>query len=663
MLIHGDCLEKLKDLEDNSVDSIVTDPPYGLSFMGKKWDYDVPSKEVWQECLRVLKPGGYLLSFAGTRTQHRMAVNIEDAGFEIRDMIAWVYASGFPKSLNIQKALQKKCTCGNMVVNDIHRTTQESEHDLRPVQETNIPQEIPDRQAEGEVLQSSVSEQNPPIQQSESTENVREGQPILEGRGDVETNSRELSGNDLSEMSEGISTNGEERRIYNATQISNGSTPEQATDEDGSSTSHRPQSEQQPDKESCAFCKQLGTQEARRYYSEAEGLGSALKPAFEPITIARKPLGEKTLVDNFIKYGTGGINIDGSRVGAEVLRNAYAGNKDTGFTSDDTRTDSGKGLYAGNKEGVTEVTGRFPANLIHDGSDEVNDLLNDSARFFYCAKASKADRDEGLEGFEDKHKVFNGQSDKSSEDMKDVEKRFTTLPKKNNHPTVKPTKLMQYLVKLVTPPKVPYCPNCVNVLELGYGTKTMQELQQPNNREGQTGQTKELLQQEMLNGLDGQTEKETLDFNDQGLSFGNDARTSESEVLRIHNATSLSDGTTSRQVLGGRRSSTPLERNQGRQQGGESTGTEKTGSRQASETESKTNSVSSLPQNDKSIRACQKCGETLAWKRGVVLDCFMGSGSTGKACRLEGFDFIGIEREEEYLKIAAARIEAVNTLL
>ena len=106
-LHHGDCLHTLKAMPDNSVDSIVTDPPYGLSFMGKKWDYDVPSAEVWAECLRVLKPGGHLLAFAGTRTQHRMAVRIEDAGFEIRDMIAWVYSTGFPKSLDVSKALDK----------------------------------------------------------------------------------------------------------------------------------------------------------------------------------------------------------------------------------------------------------------------------------------------------------------------------------------------------------------------------------------------------------------------------------------------------------------------------------------------------------------------------------------------------------------------------
>lgn len=109
---HGDCLEILRTLPDNSVDSIVTDPPYGLSFMGKRWDYDVPSTEVWAECLRVLKPGGHLLAFAGTRTQHRMAVRIEDAGFEIRDMIAWVYGSGFPKSLDVSKALEAYANTG-----------------------------------------------------------------------------------------------------------------------------------------------------------------------------------------------------------------------------------------------------------------------------------------------------------------------------------------------------------------------------------------------------------------------------------------------------------------------------------------------------------------------------------------------------------------------
>lgn len=101
-LILGDTLEELRKLETESIDSIVTDPPYGISFMGNRWDYDVPPVEVWEECLRVLKPGGHLLSFASTRTSHRIAVNIEDAGFDIRDTIAWLYGSGFPKSHNLK---------------------------------------------------------------------------------------------------------------------------------------------------------------------------------------------------------------------------------------------------------------------------------------------------------------------------------------------------------------------------------------------------------------------------------------------------------------------------------------------------------------------------------------------------------------------------------
>ena len=125
-LLHGDCLEKLKKLESNSIDSIVTDPPYELGFMGKAWDKTgiANSVEMWRECLRVLKPGGHLLAFSGTRTYHRMASAIEDAGFEIRDMIEWVYGSGFPKSLNIGKAVDK-LQRGNRVVDLINSLLEE----------------------------------------------------------------------------------------------------------------------------------------------------------------------------------------------------------------------------------------------------------------------------------------------------------------------------------------------------------------------------------------------------------------------------------------------------------------------------------------------------------------------------------------------------------
>lgn len=308
-LHHGDCLETLRAMLDNSVDSIVTDPPYGLSFMGKRWDYDVPSVEIWTECLRVLKPGGHLLAFAGTRTQHRMAVRIEDAGFEIRDMIAWVYGSGFPKSHNLN--------------------------------------------------------------------------------------------------------------------------------------------------------------------GDWDGWGTALKPALEPITVARKPpVG--TVAANVLEHGTGALNIDGCRVTGEVPV----------FTKKAQSADNcyGDGLNGSARTGEVSTVGRWPANLIHDGSDEVlaqfpakagasapvkgsedsNPAKNtygeygrvpvafhgdtgSAARFFYCAKASRKDRNDGLPS-SDKPAVATNAT------MREREDADWGARNGNHHPTVKPTELMAYLCRLVTPP-------------------------------------------------------------------------------------------------------------------------------------------------------------------------------------------------------------------
>jgi site-specific DNA-methyltransferase (adenine-specific) len=275
-LMLGDCLERLRELPDNSVDSVVTDPPYGLSFMGKKWDYDVPSVDVWTECLRVLKPGGHLLAFAGTRTQHRMAVRIEDAGFEIRDMIAWVYGSGFPKSHNLK--------------------------------------------------------------------------------------------------------------------------------------------------------------------DEWQGWGTALKPALEPITVARKPL-IGTVAQNVLEHGTGAINVDGCRVGTEVITQRLA-------TVEGGKAIGAKAVGVPQKATgeTTQTIGRWPANLIHDGSDEVGSLLDSAARFFYCAKTSKRDRNEGCDDLEQK------QTHNRKPDGKSTFEKSDRQPSQNNHPTVKPTDLMRYLCRLVTQP-------------------------------------------------------------------------------------------------------------------------------------------------------------------------------------------------------------------
>ena len=381
-IYNQDCLYKLKELKDNSVDSIVTDPPYGLSFMGKKWDYDVPSVDIWVECLRVLKPGGHLLSFAGSRTYHRMAVRIEDAGFEIRDQIMWIYGSGFPKSQNISKMIDKKAGVEREVI---------SEYDPR----------------------SKFDGSN---------------------RSD-----REIGGQQVA-----------------------------------------------PSKTSKLSITAPATDEAKQY----EGWGTALKPAHEPIVMARKPLSEKTVVNNVLEWGTGGINIEESRISTN--------DTDPNHRHNPSQGNNGKNSMfgAGGHNGNLKIEGRFPANIILDkeagkildqqsgtskstggtkntitmykflnkGDQSVNDRLENNwevkdvipgfgdiggaSRFFYCPKTSKRDRNEGLEAFEEK-KSRKWRDDKgmkftgSGNPRKEMSKNF--------HPTVKPTDLMLYLIRLVTP--------------------------------------------------------------------------------------------------------------------------------------------------------------------------------------------------------------------
>ena len=411
-LLLGDCLDKLKELEDNSIDSIVSDPPYGLAFMGKKWDYDVPSQAIWEECIRVLKPGGHLLSFAGSRTYHRMAVRIEDAGFEIRDQIMWIYGSGFPKSHNVGNAIDKKHGAGNR----------------------------------GHAISS---------------------------------------GNQLHPTTGLARPNGEKLDKYEAR-----------------------------------------TEEGKGW----EGWGTALKPAHEPIVMARKPI-VGTVANNVLEYGVGGINIDGCRIGTETI---------TQRQYDRTPEHGGQWGNSSKRETngvITETEGRFPANIIFECTcdnpkvkentntpynyidknysengflpnvnavapynyndegtgvihtdpncpcyilDQQSGKLNKQAkcktdnksgwqnhyvggtdvnaverklyldeggasRFFYCPKASKTDRNEGCDSLEDK-----GYSINQAHNSKTLEERYA-LKSKNNHPTVKPTDLMQYLIRLVTP--------------------------------------------------------------------------------------------------------------------------------------------------------------------------------------------------------------------
>ena len=328
----GDCREILRGLADNSVDSVVTDPPYGLGFMGKKWDstgiaYDVT---VWEECLRVLKPGGHILAFGGSRTFHRMAVAIEDAGFEIRDSIAWISSKTFPKSLNVRKAIDKAGVDG----------------------------------------------------------------------------------------------------------------------------------------------------------SAWEGWGTGLKNVVEPIVMGRKPL-VGTVAANVLEHGVGGLNIDASKVAGNV--------------PSVPQPKTGGGIFSGkggrNGELSSAPSGRWPANVILDEYsagllDEQSGVLTSGARkpnvnksqasenvasfskgmegkiypytanadsggasrFFYCAKASKRDRNEGLDGLADGVAgSFVGNVAELSGRKIGANPDKPNQPGKNTHPTVKPTTLMRYLIKLVTP--------------------------------------------------------------------------------------------------------------------------------------------------------------------------------------------------------------------
>ena len=373
-LINADCIEAMKAMPDNSVDSIVTDPPYELGFMGKSWDDSgiAFNVDVWREALRVIKPGGHLIAFSGSRTYHRMAVAIEDAGFEIRDQIMWVYGSGFPKSHNVSKGIDKAAGF------------------------------------EGEVVAT------------EKVDIGMQGGSMHAGR---ETNVVERDVRELSEAAK-----------------------------------------------------------------QWDGWGTALKPAHEPMVLARKPL-IGTVANNVLTHGVGGLNIDGSRVAhnepIKTMKAQVGGDKVYG--------------QSGRHEETTELKegGRWPANFIHDGSDEVvalfpevkgatsrtptkpsnatsyvlggdsntpiyDDGLNTSAaRFFYCAKASKRDRNEGLDEFEGKEigAKGNGLARKCATCSASVidgcacpDRTFVNPSRANHHPTVKPTTLMQYLVRLVTPP-------------------------------------------------------------------------------------------------------------------------------------------------------------------------------------------------------------------
>ena len=381
-LLKGDCLDKLKELQDNSIDSVVTDPPYEIGFMGKSWDDSgiANNPQLWNEVLRVLKPGGHLLSFSHSRTYHRQAVAVEDAGFEIRDQIMWIYGSGFPKSHDVGKNIEKIKVGGK----------------------ANLTQVGTKKGLVATNHNDKAKTTNP------SGFSYRTNQ---KGYSEVATDRTQVNG---------------EIPVYEIT-------------------------------------------------NDYKGWGTALKPAHEPIVMARKPF-KGTVAQNVLEWGTGGINIDGCRVG-DIIQDTSKNRRDASVHK---TTIYQSGLK---NDGNGETTqGRFPANIIFD--EEAGKILDEqsgtskslggtgkitldssvnlgggnnyfnygdtggASRFFYCPKASKKDRNDGCDELEEKT-VNIAAATRPAKGEEYASERV--ISSKNHHPTVKPTDLMAYLVRMVTP--------------------------------------------------------------------------------------------------------------------------------------------------------------------------------------------------------------------
>ncbi len=446
-LYQGNMLDMLEVIEPNSIDSIITDPPYELNFMSKGWDNAGVSfqPDTWKKCYEVLKDGGYLLAFGGSRTFHRIACTIEDAGFEIRDTIMWLYGSGFPKSMDISKSLDKR-----------NKNTKEEYikfgNYLKEKREENKISKI---DLGKKLFNFDSNREDVPIQSWEIGKEIPTKDFYLKLKEILKLNDtfdwlierkeaeREVIGKGKAGLTKGTIANFAGTTEFNITAPS--------------------------------------TDLAKKW----NGWGTALKPSFEPIIVARKPF-KGSLVDNVIKNGIGGININECRVATNDTW--YRKKQDTNTAIEYQRKN--KSMYAQKSEGEMNENGRFPANTIltYDETDfeevcggfpntkstynsetkheniihrDNADFLkygyktridsssyNDSgsaSRYFYNAKASKKDRDEGLDN-QRKQKVNDGRQTPIDNPFQRGE-----TPRRNVHPTVKPTSLMQYLVRLVTP--------------------------------------------------------------------------------------------------------------------------------------------------------------------------------------------------------------------
>jgi DNA modification methylase len=696
-LFHGDCLEVMAGMEENSIDSIVCDPPYGLSkepdivdvlthwlagdkykhggggFMGKSWDSFVPGPEYWRACYRVLKPGGYILCFASSRTFDLMAIALRLAGFECHPYISWVFGSGFPKATNLSKMLDRAAGAEREVVGE---------------------------------YQFAGRRKNK-----------------IDGRGATTC----VSGGDM----------------------------------------------QVPPNHITAPATPAAQQWDGWFYGK-----QSMKPAMEPILLFQKPP-EGRMVDNVLEWGTGAINVDGCRVGHDEPLGPSAhgmAGKQAGIM--------GKTVLRHRDNTGPAPQGRWPANLIlsypEDEYDDEGNLLpnpgkdevlagfpvttsgepgkrtfttdktfkgirptgeqetgygdtGSAARFYYVAKSSKRDRDEGCEGLEEH------ESKRTQAGGDDTRGRPTPV-NRNHHPTVKPTALMQYLCRLITPPGVIdfVCESCDNTPsdnsdnaerasnERSRQSENLSTLRsdipqqaqgesflfghvpssEPHNTENAVSgmrkndesseseillkglpidraantknvvpetmrilredvhpderRTEDVLQSEVRS--DGERVSATEGVYDQRarVQAALPARSSDGDEEWLYHGTPPSDGGTSGTQPSGDRSGASHQRGKGRQPGGKPASNAGIGTQSKDEGRATDhNQLSVLHGPSEAIKRCPKCGGPMmaVKKPGLVLDPFMGSGSTGKGAVLEGFRFIGIEQDAEYIEIARRRIE------
>jgi len=774
-IIKGDCIDELKKLKDNSVDAIVTDPPYGLSFMGNKWDYDVPSVEIWKECLRVLKSGAFLLSFAGTRTYHRMAVNIEDAGFEIRDMISWLYGSGFPKSHNISKNIEKQIDSfikendldliwkNKQIINvfSVEEQLKKSqiEHGMNTEKRSFVVENVLESiNTENNLLAVKIVENNSlgtkviskntfivltdvNLKNATSEQNVKFAiKKLLKNEANVnQINTFIVEGNvkdllkeqimdkikaeglqriwlgkllssknqDLNvicvEMIENLKhiilnqlknfQNSDMKYLMDNVSVTNVIITKSTMEclisfmEDilkGEILSYKRKIIGEKNRGDVQKAKEngvgylsdpanrnnvkqfgYGKEILTKGTSEWEGWGTALKPACEPIVVARKPLSEKNVALNVLKWGTGGINIDACRVGfrnEEDKKETVQKNRHGDFNSNDgIRVPSHNGIYHGdNRPPINyEPQGRFPANIILDeeagrrldeqsGISKSSDAIRNNniseksmwgsnkgggfkdysgtgfkdkggaSRFFYCAKASKKERNLGTDSFI-KLEVLK------------------VICEENN--LIKEERLVELLVDMDTLQGRDIEESGVEKKKgcewntILFGKKLMEKYQQDIQSIIKM-ETNSTIQLKILSWLKHLFIKEyTLDANSLKESGGNLAGNVEkSKELTITISEKLALALGVKDVVSGMQLKIRLKEG------------------------------SNFHPTCKSLAIMEYLIKLVSKENVVVLDPFMGSGTTGIACVKLNREFIGMERDEDYIKIAESRINAWKEL-